>query len=84
MRAMVLDRSANIDDSPLVMREVDDPHPGGGEVRVRVSVCAVCRTDLHIIEGDLPERKRPVIPGHQVVGVVDELGEGCGALKEGD
>ena len=84
MRAMVLDRSANIDDSPLVMREVDDPHPGGGEVRVRVSVCAVCRTDLHIIEGDLPERKRPIIPGHQVVGVVDELGEGCSALKEGD
>ncbi len=81
---MVLDRSANIDDSPLVMREVDDPHPGGGEVRVRVSVCAVCRTDLHIIEGDLPERKRPIIPGHQVVGVVDELGEGCSTLKEGD
>jgi propanol-preferring alcohol dehydrogenase len=84
MRAMVLDRSADIDDSPLVMREVEDPHPAAGEVRVRVSVCAVCRTDLHVIEGDLPKERRPVIPGHQVIGVVDELGDGCRRLKEGD
>jgi propanol-preferring alcohol dehydrogenase len=81
---MVLDRSADIDESPLVMREVDDPHPAAGEVRISVTVCAVCRTDLHVIEGDLPAEKRPVIPGHQVVGVVDELGEGCSRLREGD
>ncbi len=84
MRAMVLDRSADIDDSPLVLREVDEPHAGPGEVRIRVTACAVCRTDLHVIEGDLPEQQRPVIPGHQVVGVVDEVGADCRTIRRGD
>jgi len=51
---MVLHRSADIDDSPLTMEEVADPHPGPGEVRVRVTTCAVCRTDLHVIEATFP------------------------------
>ena len=77
MRAVVLEKTAPVDESPLELREVADPSPSPGEVRVKVSACGVCRTDIHIIEGDLPEEKRPVIPGHQVVGVVDRVGEGA-------
>ena len=84
MRALVLDATAPVDDSPLTLRDVEDPSPNPGEVRVRVTACGVCRTDLHIIEGDLPEQKRPVIPGHQVVGIVDELGDGCTQFLTGD
>ncbi len=86
MRAMILDASAEIEKSPppLTLREVEPPRPGGGELRVRVAACAVCRTDLHVIEGDLPERIRPIIPGHQAVGVVDELGDGCTKFALGD
>ena len=88
MRAMILDASAEIDESPpplpLTLREVEAPRPGAGELRVRVTACAVCRTDLHVIEGDLPERIRPIIPGHQAVGVVDELGDGCTRFALGD
>ena len=51
--------------------------PSAGEVLVRVNACGVCRTDLHVVEGELPPRKQPVIPGHQVVGVVEENGEGA-------
>jgi alcohol dehydrogenase, propanol-preferring len=83
MRGMVLDAPGEIDSSPLALREVDDPEPGPGEVRLRVRVCAVCRTDLHVIEGDLPPRQLPIIPGHQVVGDVDRLGAGCQRLELG-
>ena len=85
MHAMVLDKISPIKDSPLQWREVDDPHPGAGagEVRVKVRCCAVCRTDLHIVEGDLEKPELPRIPGHQVVGEVDQLGEGCDRLKQG-
>jgi propanol-preferring alcohol dehydrogenase len=84
MKAVVLDDIAQITTNPLELREVPDPEPGPGEVRVRVRRCAVCRTDLHVIEGDLPKQKLPIIPGHQVVGEVDRLGEGCSRLEEGD
>ncbi len=86
MRAMVLETSADIDDSPppLTMGEIAPPRPGEAELRVRVTACAVCRTDLHVIEGDLPERVRPIIPGHQAVGIVDELGDGCTRFALGD
>lgn len=83
MRAMVLDRQGDIDASPLALREMAAPQPGPGEVRVRTRVCAVCRTDLHIVEGDLPAQRLPIIPGHQGVGVVDRLGEGCHRLEIG-
>ncbi len=83
MRAMVLDSTADIHESPLVLRDVPDPLPGPGEVRVRVHCCAICRTDLHVIEGDLPEQQRPVIPGHQIVGAVDQLGPDCTRLHVG-
>jgi propanol-preferring alcohol dehydrogenase len=60
------------------------PEPGPGEVRVRVHACACCRTDLHVVEGDLPLPHLPVVPGHQVVGLVDALGEGCESVARGD
>lgn len=80
---MVLTKQQAVDDSPLALREVDEPQAGPGEVRVRISVCAVCRTDIHIAEGDLALHKRPVIPGHQIVGRVDQIGEGVKRLRLG-
>ncbi len=74
---MVLEQNAAVESSPLKRREPADPHPAAGEVRLKVSCCAICRTDLHIIEGELPAVKLPVIPGHQFVGVVDEIGQGA-------
>jgi len=62
----------------LALREVDDPVAGEGEVVVEVAVCGVCRTDLQIVSGDIEMRKRPVIPGHQVVGRLAETGERVG------
>jgi propanol-preferring alcohol dehydrogenase len=81
---MRLPRQASIETRPLRLEKVPDPQPGPGEARVRVSVSAICRTDLHVIEGDLPSRRMPVIPGHQIVGVVDALGLGCDRLRPGD
>jgi alcohol dehydrogenase, propanol-preferring len=81
MKAMVLDEIAQIETSPLHMRDVPAPSPGRGEVLIRVRCCAVCRTDLHVIEGDLARAKMPIIPGHQIVGVVEALGEACSRLR---
>lgn len=75
MNAMVLMEQKPVSESPLVLRELDEPRPAADEVRVRVSVCAVCRTDIHIVEGDLALHRTPVIPGHQIVGRIDQLGE---------
>lgn len=80
---MVLEQAGPIDASPLVLREMSDPRPGVAQVRVHVHCCALCRTDLHIIEGDLPEQTLPIIPGHQIIGTVDQLGEGCTQLHLG-
>lgn len=69
--------------SPLVLRELPDPEPGPHEVRIRVEACGVCRTDLHIVDGDLPARVSALTPGHEVVGFVDGLGEGVSELTLG-
>ena len=84
MRTMVLSGPAPIDSSPLELREIPDPEPGPGEVRVRVLACAICRTDLHVVEAELPPVREHIIPGHQVVGVVDRLGPGASHFKLGD
>jgi propanol-preferring alcohol dehydrogenase len=84
MKAMILTKTAPIATSPLRLEEVAKPSPGPGEVLVKVCCCAICRTDLHVIEGELPRRKMPVIPGHQAVGIVDQLGEGSRRLQIGD
>jgi propanol-preferring alcohol dehydrogenase len=81
---MVLTTPADVDSSPLQLRDVADPRPAEGEIRVRVHVCGICRTDLHVIEGELPPQRAEVIPGHQVVGIVDQVGAGCQRWKCGD
>jgi propanol-preferring alcohol dehydrogenase len=75
MKACVLRAPAPVNSNPLEFADVPIPEPGEGEVLVRVSYCGVCRTDLHVVEGELPSRKSPVIPGHQVVGAVKQLGQ---------
>jgi alcohol dehydrogenase, propanol-preferring len=84
MKACLLRSPALIETHPLKFTDVADPEPGKGEVLVRVNCCGVCRTDLHAIEGELPKRKMPVIPGHQVVGVVERNGEGARRFAAGD
>jgi alcohol dehydrogenase, propanol-preferring len=84
MRAMVLESTRPAEENPLSLREVPLPDPGPRQVRVRVKVCGVCHTDLHIVEGELKLPRLPLIPGHQIVGVVDALGKGARAFKEGD
>jgi len=75
MKAMVLHAIG----TPLVLVERPDPSPGPGEIRVRVEACAVCRTDLHVVDGDLPNPKLPIVPGHEVIGIVDAVGQGVAA-----
>jgi propanol-preferring alcohol dehydrogenase len=84
MRAQVLRSPAPVATRPLVAVDLADPHPGRAEVRVRVVACGCCRTDLHVVEGDLELSHLPVVPGHQVVGRVDVLGPGCSMLSVGD
>ena len=80
---MILNRQALIGTRPLVLRERRDPIPGPGEVLVRVAACAVCRTDLHVIEGDLVPRRLPLVPGHQIVGRIESSGAGYGRFEVG-
>jgi propanol-preferring alcohol dehydrogenase len=84
MLAMALKAPASIDTSPLELREVETPEPQAGEIRIRVLACGICRTDLHVIEGELPNHKKNIVPGHQIVGVVDRLGPGTSMFKLGD
>lgn len=84
MRAWVVRRPAPIDEGPLERVERPEPEPGPGEVRIAVRVCGVCRTDLHVAEGDLPLRRRPVVPGHEVVGEVDARGPGATRFAPGE
>jgi propanol-preferring alcohol dehydrogenase len=80
MRAMVLDAPRR----PLRLEERPVPEPGPGQVLVRVAACGVCRTDLHVVDGDLTEPKLPIVPGHEVVGRVAGLGKGVARFSEGE
>jgi alcohol dehydrogenase, propanol-preferring len=84
MKACVLQAPAPVDQNPLKYMEVPTPQPGPGEVLVRVHACGVCRTDLHVVEGELPPRKQPVIPGHQVVGDVESRGPRAERFRGGE
>ena len=84
MKAMVLDHTADVGTSPLQLRELPMPTPGPGEVLVRLTVCGICRTDLHVIEGELPDPSLPLIPGHQAVGVVSQVGAGVSERMVGE
>ena len=81
MRAMVLDKPRQ----PLQLRDVEKPRPAKRELLVRIVSCAVCRTDLHVVDGELQDPKLPLIPGHQIVGYVEEIGEEVNSkFKVGD
>lgn len=80
MLAMVLERPGE----PLKPLDVGVPEPGAGQIRIRVSVCGVCRTDLHVADGELPDPKLPLILGHEIVGRVDKLGEGVKRFEVGE
>ena len=77
MKACLLRSPAPVETNPLALADVSTPQPAAGEVLVRVSYCGVCRTDLHVIEGELVPQKSPVIPGHQVIGLIEKLGSGA-------
>jgi len=83
MKACLLRAPARIETNPLEFTDVPTPRPPAGQVLVRVTACGVCRTDLHVVEGELPPRKSPVIPGHQVVGVVEACGENARRFAPG-
>ncbi|HEY1849911.1 MAG TPA: zinc-dependent alcohol dehydrogenase family protein [Candidatus Binataceae bacterium] len=77
MRAMVVHTPAAIESSPLTLADLEKPVPGPGEILVRVTACGVCRTDLHVAEGDLAPKHPRIVPGHEVVGIVEQSGLGC-------
>lgn len=83
MKAWLLHAPAPVETNPLVLSNVPVPVPGEREVLVRVNACGICRTDLHLVEGELPPRKSPVIPGHQVTGVIERLGANTGKYSAG-
>jgi propanol-preferring alcohol dehydrogenase len=84
MRAMLLVQPGPATGGPLVAVDLPDPTPGPGEVRLHVTACGVCRTDLQLCEGDLAARRLPIVPGHQVTGVVEAAGEGVQGWSAGD
>lgn len=84
MKACILDSTADVTTKPLRFGDTDRPEPGPGEILVKVECCGICRTDLHVVEGELPVRRSPLIPGHQVVGTVAGFGEGAGGFNVGD
>lgn len=84
MRAMLLKTPAPIEQHPLQPADLPDPQPGRGEIRLAVKVCGLCHTDLHIVEGELTPHLGQVVPGHQIVGEVDQCGEGANRFKPGD
>ena len=80
MKAMVLNAAGE----PLRFEERPDPSPGPGQVLIRIAACGVCRTDLHLVDGELPDPVLPIVPGHEIVGTVDALGEGVDRFRPGD
>ena len=84
MRAMVLESPRPVEQRPLRLADIDEPQAGPGEIRVRVRCCGLCHTDLHTVEGELALPRTPIVPGHQIVGIVDQLGKGVTTFKRGD
>lgn len=79
MQAMVLNKIGAL----LVWTELPDRQPGPGEIRVKVLACGVCRTDLHVVDGELADPQTPIVPGHEIVGRIDALGDGVTGLEMG-
>jgi propanol-preferring alcohol dehydrogenase len=84
MKAMILEKARPIERDPLLAVELPTPAPGPNEIRIRVRACGVCHTDLHTVEGDLPLPRLPLIPGHQVVGLVESVGENVTRFRVGE
>jgi propanol-preferring alcohol dehydrogenase len=84
MKAMILRQYGPIEKNPLEPAEIPVPQPGPEDILIKVKACGVCHTDLHTVEGELPEAKLPVIPGHQVVGIAERLGQGTRRFKKGE
>ncbi|MBI3803441.1 MAG: zinc-dependent alcohol dehydrogenase family protein [Nitrospirae bacterium] len=84
MRAMVVEKRAPLEERPLQLVQLPTPEPGPGEVLIRVEVCAICRTDLHVVEGELPPHKNRVVPGHQVVGEIVRPGAEATRFQVGE
>lgn len=84
MKAQVLYKQGSIESRPLVLEEVPIPIPKPSEVRIKISACGVCLTDKHIVEGDIPAKKLPIVPGHQIVGRVDQVGSHVTHFQIGD
>lgn len=84
MKAWVLKAQPPVHSRPLQLVDVPLPEPADDEIRLRVSTCGICRTDLHVVEGDLPVRRSPLVPGHQIVGVVDAIGGAVENFSVGD
>ncbi len=84
MKVMVLDHTGDVSSHPLQLRDQPVPTPQPGQVLVKIHVCGVCRTDLHVIEGELPEPALPLIPGHQAIGTVAQVAPEVSEIKEGD
>lgn len=83
MKAWVLEHQAPIGTKPLQKTNLDIPEPEAGEIRLKVITCGVCRTDIHITEGDLPLKRAPIVLGHEIVGIVDKMGNGTSRFKLG-
>lgn len=84
MKAMIVEKRAPLEEKPLQLIERPVPEPAAGEVLIRVEVCGICRTDLHVVEGELPVHKNPVVPGHQAVGEVVRSGPHAARFRTGD
>jgi len=84
MRAMAVATPGPMETKPLSLVDRPVPNPGAGELRVKTTLCGVCRTDLHVVEGDLPVRRAHIVPGHEIVGVVDALGAGVTEFTNGE
>jgi len=84
VKAQRLKKPKPAEDRPLDLEEIPVPEPSAGQVRIRIRACGVCRTDLHLVEGEIATPKLPITPGHQIVGVIDKLGDGVTAWKLGE
>jgi alcohol dehydrogenase, propanol-preferring len=84
MRAMVVERTGPIETDPLILTDLPVSDPATNEILIRVKVCGVCRTDLHVAEGDLPPKHPRIVPGHEIVGVVERSGTSCKRFAPGD
>lgn len=84
MKAWILQKPAAAESRPLVLAECPIPQPANDEVLLKVHACGICRTDLHVVEGELAVRRSPVIPGHQIVGIIEAVGSNVNKFQAGD